>query len=80
MEKRSPFRIYGNHIKTKGLAAYNLGEACQQMIASWDPDTIKDMYYEFSIDQLKRELAAWQFKGRKNVCRALYDLVSEKDV
>lgn len=80
MEKRSPFRIYGNHIKSNGAAAYALADPYLQMISSWDTETIKDMYYEFSIEQLKQEIAAWQYKGKKNVCKAIYDLVAEKDV
>lgn len=79
MEKRSPFRIYGNHIKSNGVPTNAMSDTYLQMISSWDSETIKDMYYEFSIEQLKQEIATWQYKGKSNVCRAIYDLVAEKD-
>jgi len=79
MEKRSPFRIYGNQIRERGIPAAELAEPYLQMISSWDQTTIKDMYYEFSVDRLKADLRLWQWKGKLNVCRAIYELVAEKD-
>jgi hypothetical protein len=79
MESRSAFRVYGNFIKHKGLPTTTLPDTCQQMIASWELHQIKDTFYEYTAELLKAQLPGWQHSGRYNVCKAIYELIVEKE-
>lgn len=79
MEARSAFRVYGNFIKDRGLPTAALPDTYLQMIAAWEQDQIKDTFYEYNIDMLRADLPGWQKTGRYNVCKAIYELIVEKD-
>jgi len=79
MQTRSAFRVYGNFIRNKGVPTVALPETCVQMIASWEPHQIKDTFYEYTADLLKKHLQGWQQSGKVNVCRAIYELIVEKE-
>ncbi|WP_162902887.1 hypothetical protein [Taibaiella koreensis] len=79
MSTRSAFRVYGNFIRNKGNLTAALPDTCLQMIASWEPHQIKDTFYEYTADLLKKQLPGWQHHGKANVCRAIYELIVEKE-
>lgn len=78
MENRSAFRVYGNFIRSKGIPA-SLPETSLQMVASWEFHQIKDTFYEYTVELLKAHLPCWQQKGKYKVCKAIYELIVEKD-
>ena len=79
MESRSAFRVYGNFIKNKGVPTTTLPDTCLQMISSWELHQIKDTFYEYTAELLKAHLPEWQKSGKRNVCRAIYELIIEKE-
>lgn len=79
MQTRSAFRVYGNFIRNKGIPTAVLPDTCLQMIASWEPHQIKDTFYEYTAELLKTQLPGWQHSGKVNVCRAIYELIVEKE-
>lgn len=79
METRSAFRVYGNFIKNKGVPAATLPDTCLQMIASWELHQIKDTFYEYNAELLKAHLPSWQKSGKYNVCKAIYELIMERE-
>lgn len=79
MESRSAFRVYGNFIKQKGMPTVALPDTCLQMIASWELHQIKDTFYEYTAELLKAQLPGWQQSGKYNVCKAIYELIVEKE-
>ncbi len=80
MAYRTAFRIYGNFIRDKGILTATLADTYLQMITNWNKEQIKDMFYEYGIDLLKSELSGWQKAGKSNVCRALTELIIEKEM
>jgi hypothetical protein len=75
------YRNYGKAVHSKGLPSFTLlGPDAIEMISSWTADQIKEMYMDFGIRYLKKEVRAWDKVEKYNVSEIISKIIDERNI
>jgi hypothetical protein len=76
----SMYRNYGKAVHTKGLPSFTLlGSDAIEMISGWTADQIKEMYMDFGIRYLKKEVRAWDKVEKYNISEIISKIIDERN-
>ena len=74
------YRNYGKAVHKKGLPSFTLlGPDAMEMISSWTADQIKEMYMDFGIRYLKKEVRAWDKVEKYNISECISKIIDERN-
>lgn len=80
MKPESIYRNYGKAVHDKGLPSFTvLGPGAIEMISNWTPDQVKEMYMDFGIRYLKKEVRAWDKIEQYNISEIVSKIIDERN-
>lgn len=80
MKPESIYRNYGKAVRDKGLPSFTLlGQDAIDMISNWNTDQIKEMYMDFGIRYLKKEVRAWDKVEKYDVSESINKIIDERN-
>lgn len=80
MKPESIYRNYGKAVRNKEHPSFTiLGQGVIDMISNWTADQIKEMYMDFGIRYLKKEVRAWDKIGKYDISEIINKIIEERN-
>jgi hypothetical protein len=80
LKPESIYRSYGKAVRDKEHPSFTiLGQSVIDMISSLTADQVKEMYMDFGIRYLKKEVRAWDKIGKYHISEIISKIIEERN-